>query len=52
MNMPSKKHLFTAEQNEEQFLDPKVQQRQLITVVCLTIFPLIYLIGKTVLSAL
>ena len=52
MNMPSKKHLIASEQKENQIIDPNTQQQQIITIACLTIFPLIYFIGKTVVSAL
>ena len=51
MNMPSKKYLIAIENKEEQNTNPTNQHR-LITVACLIIFPMIYLIGKTVVSTI
>ena len=51
MNISISQDLIATTQKEEKTANTDRQQ-QLITVACLTIFPLIYLIGKTVVSAL
>ena len=51
MNISINQDLINATQKEEKAVNTESYQ-QLITVLCLTIFPLIYLIGKTIVSAL
>lgn len=51
MNISISQDLIATTQKEEKTANP-ARQQQLIAVACLTILPLIYLIGKTVMSVL